>query len=96
MVVRQAAHVVAWFGYYDCRITSRRDIVVHITPFIFALSAMLLVAVLLIGVDVKGAQRWLDLPGFPRFQPSELMKLALPAMVAWWLTRQKLPRSYLS
>ena len=50
---------------------------------------MLLVAVLLIGVDVKGAQRWLDLPGFPRFQPSELMKLALPAMVAWWLTRQK-------
>ena len=52
---------------------------------------MLLVAVLLIGVDVKGAQRWLDLPGFPRFQPSELMKLALPAMVAWWLTRQKLP-----
>ena len=27
----------------------------------------------------------------PVFQPSELMKLALPAMVAWWLTRQKLP-----
>ena len=37
--------------------------------------------------------RWLDLPGMPRFQPSELMKLALPAMVAWWLTRQKLPPS---
>ena len=91
MVVRQAAHVIAGLGIMLVVSQARRDAVIHITPFIFALSAMLLVAVLLIGVDVKGAQRWLDLPGFPRFQPSELMKLALPAMVAWWLTRQKLP-----
>jgi rod shape-determining protein RodA len=47
--------------------------------------------VLFFGVGAKGAQRWLDLPGLPRFQPSELMKLALPAMVAWWLTRHRLP-----
>ena len=91
MVVRQAAHVVAGLGIMIVVSQARRDTVIHITPFVFVLSAMLLVAVLLIGVDVKGAQRWLDLPGVPRFQPSELMKLALPAMVAWWLTRQKLP-----
>ena len=50
-----------------------------------------MIAVLLFGTGAKGAQRWLDLPGLPRFQPSELMKLALPAMIAWWLTRHKLP-----
>ena len=69
----------------------RRDIIVHVTPFIFAFAILLLIAVLVIGVGAKGAQRWLDLPGLPRFQPSELMKLALPAMVTWWLTRRQLP-----
>lgn len=53
----------------------------------------LLLAVLLFGVGAKGAQRWLELPGF-RFQPSELMKLALPMMVAAWLVREQLPPSF--
>ena len=91
LVLRQAAHVIAGLGIMLVISQARQDVVVRITPFVFALSAFLLVAVLFIGVDVKGAQRWLDLPGFPRFQPSELVKLALPAMLAWWFTRQKLP-----
>jgi rod shape determining protein RodA len=50
---------------------------------------------LLIVVDVtghigKGAQRWLDL-GFMRFQPSEIMKLAVPMCAAWWLHERPLP-----
>jgi rod shape determining protein RodA len=40
----------------------------------------------------KGAQRWLDL-GFIRFQPSEMMKLSLPLMVAWYLSEARLPPS---
>ncbi|MBU24655.1 MAG: rod shape-determining protein RodA [Gammaproteobacteria bacterium] len=91
MVLRQAAYALAGLASMFVVSQARRDVVIHVTPFVFALSAVFLVAVLLMGVDVKGAQRWLDLPGFPRFQPSELMKLALPAMVAWWLTRRKLP-----
>ena len=91
LVFRQAAHVLAGLGIMIVVSQARQDMVIRITPFVFALSAFLLVAVLFIGVDVKGAQRWLDLPGFPRFQPSELVKLALPAMLAWWFTRQKLP-----
>jgi rod shape determining protein RodA len=38
----------------------------------------------------KGAQRWLDLGGF-RFQPSEVMKLAVPLMAAWYLKDRTLP-----
>ena len=91
LVFRQAAHVLAGLGIMIVVSQARQDMVIRITPFVFALSAFLLVAVLFIGVDVKGAQRWLDLPGFPRFQPSELVKFALPAMLAWWFTRQKLP-----
>ncbi len=44
----------------------------------------MLVAVLFVGVSSKGAQRWLNL-GITRFQPSEIMKLAVPMMVAWYI-----------
>ena len=50
----------------------------------------LLVTVDAIGYIGKGAQRWLDL-GFIRFQPSELMKLAVPMTCAWWLHDRPLP-----
>lgn len=53
-------------------------------------SLLLLVAVFLVGDIGKGAQRWLEIGGF-RFQPSELMKLALPMMVAWYLSEHQLP-----
>jgi rod shape determining protein RodA len=49
----------------------------------------------LIGYIGKGAQRWLDL-GFIRFQPSELMKLAVPMMCAWYLHERPLPPSPIS
>jgi len=60
------------------------------TPALFAMGIMLLMAVLIIGEIGKGAQRWLDL-GVVRFQPSELMKLAVPMMVAWYLADVPLP-----
>ncbi len=53
----------------------------------------LLVAVLVIGVGAKGAQRWLSLGGF-RFQPSEIMKLAVPLMVAAYLSKRILPPKF--
>lgn len=60
------------------------------TPWIYLIGLILLIAVMLIGKIGKGAQRWLDL-GFFRFQPSEIMKLAVPMMAAWYVDRQQLP-----
>ena len=44
----------------------------------------LLIGVLLVGVESKGAQRWLEIPGLPKFQPSELVKILVPMMIALW------------
>lgn len=60
-------------------------------PWLYALGVLALVAVILVGVGAKGAQRWLDLPGLPRFQPSELLKIVVPMTVAWYLSRHFLP-----
>ncbi len=51
---------------------------------------LMLVGVIAFGEVGKGAQRWLDL-GFIRFQPSEFMKLAMPMMVASYLSNKVLP-----
>ncbi|MDH3401278.1 MAG: rod shape-determining protein RodA, partial [Chromatiales bacterium] len=61
-------------------------------PWLFLAGTALLVAVLVTGQIGKGAQRWLNL-GFFRFQPSELMKLGVPMMAAWFLHRRRLPPS---
>lgn len=63
--------------------------------WLFAMGLLLLVAVLVFGHEGKGAQRWLNL-GFVRFQPSEMMKLAVPILVAAYLTREPLPPSPLT
>lgn len=60
------------------------------TPLIFGIGLLLLIAVLVMGEMGKGAQRWLDL-GLFRFQPSEMMKVAVPMMVAWYLAETPLP-----
>ena len=60
-------------------------------PGVYVLGIVLLIAVLLFGTTSKGSQRWLDLPGLPRFQPSELMKLAVPLAIAWYFHARPLP-----
>jgi len=60
------------------------------TPWLFGAGLGMLLAVLVIGEMGKGAQRWLDL-GVARFQPSELMKVAVPMMIAWYLADSPLP-----
>ncbi len=57
---------------------------------LFSIGVALLVAVLVIGLVGKGAQRWLNL-GFMRFQPSEMIKLTMPMMIAWYLSDVPLP-----
>ncbi len=61
-------------------------------PAGYVVGLALLVLVAFVGDVGKGAQRWLDL-GVIRFQPSELMKLAVPMMCAWYLHQRPLPPS---
>ena len=63
------------------------------TPLIYAFGIALLLAVVFVGAQGKGAQRWLDL-GFFRFQPSEIMKLAVPMMIAWYFKERTLPPNF--
>ncbi len=62
------------------------------TPWLYSFSVLLLVIVAIIG-EGRGAYRWLDL-GVVRFQPSELLKLTTPMMVAWYLHPRHLPPSW--
>lgn len=57
---------------------------------VFIIGLLMLVAVLLFGTMGKGAQRWLNL-GFMQFQPSEVMKLVMPIMIAWFISQYDLP-----
>lgn len=61
-----------------------------LAPGLFFCGVLLLVGVLLFGEVSKGAQRWLNF-GFVRFQPAELLKLAVPLMVARYIGKNQLP-----
>ncbi|QLH43735.1 MAG: rod shape-determining protein RodA [Coxiellaceae bacterium] len=63
-----------------------------IAPWLFGVGIILLIATLLTGHIGKGAERWLNL-GLFRFQPSEIMKLAMPMMLSWYLSERLLPPS---
>jgi len=55
---------------------------------IYLVGVLLLVAVALFGETSKGAQRWLNI-GVSRIQPSEIMKIAVPLMLAWYFQQRE-------
>jgi rod shape determining protein RodA len=65
----------------------------RLTPWVFVTGVLFLLAVLVVGETSGGAQRWLDLY-VVRFQPSEIMKLAVPMMVAAYLADSRLPPNH--
>ena len=69
------------------------DLMRRWTPWGYLIGLILLILVLQSGEVGQGAQRWLDL-GI-RFQPSEIMKLAVPMMAAWFLHERRLPPRFL-
>jgi rod shape determining protein RodA len=62
-------------------------------PAAYIVGILLLIVVAVTGHIGKGAQRWLDI-GFLRFQPSEIMKLAVPMMCAWYMHERPLPPTF--
>ena len=70
----------------------RPSLLLRASPWLYGIGLILLLLVEVVGDVGKGAQRWLDL-GFMRFQPSEIMKLAVPMTCAWWLHERPVPPS---
>ena len=64
-----------------------------LAPVAYAIGVILLIVVAITGHIGKGAQRWLDI-GFMRFQPSEIMKLAVPMICAWYMHERPLPPTF--
>ncbi len=60
----------------------------RLAPLVYVVGVVLLLAVEFFGETSKGATRWLDL-GFGRIQPSEMLKIAVPMMLAWYFHRHQ-------
>jgi len=90
LLVRQIVRLGLAFGSMVIIAQLRPQWMERWTPWLYGIGLLLLLAVLAAGDIGKGAQRWLDL-GFVRFQPSEMMKLAVPMMVAWYFSDKRLP-----
>jgi rod shape determining protein RodA len=90
MLWRQLTRLGISFGVMLLLAQVAPETLLRWSHWIFAIGLAMLVAVLVLGVVGKGAQRWLGIGGI-RFQPSELMKLAVPMMVAWYLAEKSLP-----
>ncbi|MFT7688516.1 MAG: rod shape determining protein RodA, partial [Candidatus Azotimanducaceae bacterium] len=63
----------------------------RLAPWLYIVGLILLVVVLFYGYSVNGSQRWLRIPGLFTFQPSELMKLVVPMILAWYFHDRHLP-----
>ncbi len=63
----------------------------YISPWFYSTGVILLMAVAVVGEVRMGAQRWLSIPGVTSVQPSEFLKLAMPMMVAWYLSNRPQP-----
>ena len=94
LVVRQLIRVGTAFLVLILLANIHPDRMRDLAYWIYSVGLILLIAVLVVGDEGKGAQRWLDL-GIVRFQPSELMKIAVPLLVAAYLAEHPLPPSFL-
>lgn len=93
ILIRQSVRISVAFGLLI--------FLAHINPshfkrysvLLYSIGIILLIAVLVMGETGKGAQRWLDI-GFFGFQPSEMIKITTPMMLAWYLAEHPLPPSW--
>ena len=67
------------------------SVYMRLAPWIFLIGLIALALIYFFGVEVKGSRRWLRIPGIVTFQPSEIMKLILPLILAWYFQDRHLP-----
>jgi rod shape determining protein RodA len=92
LLTRQAIRMALAFVVMFAVARIKPEQLLRWTPYLYVAGLIMLIIVLGVGVIGKGAQRWIDL-GIVRFQPAEMMKLAVPMMVAWVMVKKPLPAS---
>ncbi len=90
VVIRQMTRLLVAFLLLVATANMPLRLLKKMSVWLYLLGVAMLVAVIYYGEVGKGAQRWLDL-GFIRFQPSEILKLAVPMIVASYLAERNLP-----
>lgn len=93
LVIKQGISFAVAFGVMFTLAQIPPKVYQAFSPWFYAGGVSLLLAVMIFGEVRMGAQRWLDIPGFGSVQPSEFMKLGMPMMTAWYLSRRVLPPS---
>lgn len=91
MIIRQSVSYLLGFIVMISMAQIPPSIYRDFTPFFYVMGLIMLILVELIGEVRMGAQRWIGIPGFGSVQPSEFLKLGLPMMCAWYLSRKDLP-----
>ncbi len=92
-VERQSIFFVVAYGVMFVTAQIPIQVLERWSPWFYLLGVILLALVYVFGVGAKGAQRWLSLGGF-RFQPSEILKLAVPILMSAYLARRTLPPGF--
>jgi len=87
-ITDQARNFAIAFGVLFLAANVSPNLLMRLAVPVYVLGVVLLVATELKGVTVKGATRWLDI-GVARIQPSEIMKLGLPMMLAWYFHKRE-------
>jgi len=90
LLIRQSVRFAVAFAAFLVASQVPPDALRLWTPWIFCLALGLLLLLMAMGSASQGANRWLDFGVF-QFQPSELMKLAVPMAVAWFMSERRLP-----
>jgi rod shape determining protein RodA len=92
LVLKQALRILLGFIIMFTVAQLTPDTIKYWSPWLFGLGLLMLLLVFFFGEIGKGAQRWLNF-GLFTFQPSELMKLAVPMLIAWYFADSTLPPS---
>ncbi|MCT8097388.1 rod shape-determining protein RodA [Acinetobacter sp. C_3_1] len=95
MVIRQATSFGVGFIIMFLCAQVPPKVYQAVSPYFYVLGMVLLALVLVIGDTRLGAKRWLTVPGIGSMQASEIMKFAMPLMMAWYFSRRAFPPTFL-
>ena len=87
----QGVRLMAGFGLMLVIAQIPPYVLARITPVLYLFGLILLILTYPFGYEVNGSKRWLRIPGLINIQPSELMKVFLPMVMAWYLNERHLP-----